>query len=254
MERINRFTGKPMPETAAFGRLAGYKCDLCDTDAICDCLICGAPNCCPRCCDEATRELTQEPAMTDRTQAEPAPAGATLDVERLTRERAELLKALADAARQESSMARRMRAAVVEARRRLAKTRHSWNGPIHEADGILAEALTVDCPVRHDPDPAPAGDLVERMCRAFVVALADPGHADPDRWHGWSDAMTAAIAAIRRGDRLPGGLTAVPVEPDEAMVRAGWEYRLSTGLGADNARALAGLFRAMLAAAGGADG
>jgi hypothetical protein len=50
-------------------------------------------------------------------------------------------------------------------------------------------------------DAAPAGDLVEIACRAFVVALGDPGYADPDKWHGWAEAMTAALAAIQAAGR-----------------------------------------------------
>jgi hypothetical protein len=54
-ERINHFTGKPMPDYATWGRSAGYTCDECQTGVICDCPLCGAPNCCPRCCDEAAQ-------------------------------------------------------------------------------------------------------------------------------------------------------------------------------------------------------
>ena len=59
-------------------------------------------------------------------------------------------EALVQATQQEFSMARRMRAAIVEARRFLAQTRFSWNGPIIRADGVLAEALSVRVPVRKD--------------------------------------------------------------------------------------------------------
>ena len=57
VEWINRFSGKPEPGGfERFGRPAGYKCDDCGTECICDCMVCGAPNCCPRCCAEADRE------------------------------------------------------------------------------------------------------------------------------------------------------------------------------------------------------
>lgn len=57
VEWINRFSGKPEPGGfERFGRRAGYKCDDCGTECICDCMVCGAPNCCPRCCAEADRE------------------------------------------------------------------------------------------------------------------------------------------------------------------------------------------------------
>lgn len=59
---------------------------------------------------------------------------------------AALREALAQSTREELSMARRMRSAVVEARRRLAKGRALWNGPCHECDAALEEALRADCP------------------------------------------------------------------------------------------------------------
>jgi len=65
-----------------------------------------------------------------------------------------LREALELATQQEFSMARRMRAAIVEARRRLAKGRALWNGPCVECDAVLEEALRADCPVRHEHDKA----------------------------------------------------------------------------------------------------
>lgn len=56
-----------------------------------------------------------------------------------------LREALGQSAREETSMAQRMRGAIVEARRFLKQTRHNWNGPILRADTLLEEALTAKC-------------------------------------------------------------------------------------------------------------
>ncbi len=37
----------------------GNTCDHCEAELVRDCMICGAPNCCPRCCQETTREILQ---------------------------------------------------------------------------------------------------------------------------------------------------------------------------------------------------
>ena len=37
----------------------GNTCDHCGAELVRDCMICGAPNCCPRCCQETTREILQ---------------------------------------------------------------------------------------------------------------------------------------------------------------------------------------------------
>jgi hypothetical protein len=34
-------------------------CERCGAELVRDCMICGAPNCCPRCCQETTREIFQ---------------------------------------------------------------------------------------------------------------------------------------------------------------------------------------------------
>lgn len=56
----------------------------------------------------------------------------------------ELEEALRQTLVAENSNARRMREAIVEARRRLAKGRALWNGPCHECDGVLDQALRAD--------------------------------------------------------------------------------------------------------------
>ena len=64
---------------------------------------------------------------------------------RKSEERAgKLMVALADFTKAENSNARRMREAIVEARRRLAKGRFLWNGPCIECDGVLEQALRAD--------------------------------------------------------------------------------------------------------------
>lgn len=51
---------------------------------------------------------------------------------------------LAQATQSEVSNARRMREAIVEARRHLAKGRALWNGPCHQCDAVLEQALRAD--------------------------------------------------------------------------------------------------------------
>lgn len=57
---------------------------------------------------------------------------------------AALREALGEVTRAEASDARRLRDAVVEARQRLEKGRALWNGPCHECDAVLAQALRSD--------------------------------------------------------------------------------------------------------------
>jgi hypothetical protein len=66
------------------------------------------------------------------------------EIARLRSVNSGLEEALTGATRAENSNARRMREAVVEARRRLAKGRALWNGPCHECDGVLEQALRAD--------------------------------------------------------------------------------------------------------------
>ena len=42
---------------------------------------------------------------------------------------------------EERKISAKLRAAIIEARRRLAKGRALWNGPSHETDAVLREAL-----------------------------------------------------------------------------------------------------------------
>ena len=52
--------------------------------------------------------------------------------------------ALREMAQEDGTNARRMRAAIVAARAKLTISRPHWTGPILQADGILAQALTVN--------------------------------------------------------------------------------------------------------------
>ena len=58
----------------------------------------------------------------------------------------QLREALKTFAAEETTQARRLRAGIVAARQKLELTRFTWNGPIHQADGILAAALSVKEP------------------------------------------------------------------------------------------------------------
>jgi hypothetical protein len=55
-----------------------------------------------------------------------------------------LRAALRQATRAETSEAKRLRHAIVEARRELAKGRPLWNGPCIQCDAVLEQALRVD--------------------------------------------------------------------------------------------------------------
>ena len=55
-----------------------------------------------------------------------------------------LRAALREMAQEDGTNARRMRAAIVAARAKLTISRPHWTGPILQADGILAQALTVN--------------------------------------------------------------------------------------------------------------
>ena len=51
----NEYTGKPEP--SRWPKPNGGTCDECGTETIDRCLVCGAPQCCPKCCAEATAEM-----------------------------------------------------------------------------------------------------------------------------------------------------------------------------------------------------
>ena len=63
----------------------------------------------------------------------------------------ELLLSLGDQLVNREAEIRRLRDAILSARWRLAKGRFMWNGPCHECDGVLQEALMI-----HDPAEAVA--------------------------------------------------------------------------------------------------
>jgi hypothetical protein len=52
----------------------GNTCDHCGAELVRDCMICGAPNCCPRCCQETTREILQSQKIAAGT-ADEKPGG-----------------------------------------------------------------------------------------------------------------------------------------------------------------------------------
>lgn len=55
---VDKFTGKPYDwPHDAYPALNGLICEHCGDECINRCPQCGAPQCCPRCCNEATREL-----------------------------------------------------------------------------------------------------------------------------------------------------------------------------------------------------
>lgn len=68
----------------------------------------------------------------------------TGEIERLRAEGARLKQWMGEMVREDGTDARRLRSAIVEARKRLAKGRSLWNGPAHECDMVLAQALSVE--------------------------------------------------------------------------------------------------------------
>lgn len=85
------------------------------------------------------------------------------------RREAQMREALANATKAENSNARRMRDAIVEARRRLAKGRAVWNGPCHECDAVLEAALRASNDAAMiaalAPAPTPGAEIVARLRR-----------------------------------------------------------------------------------------
>ena len=56
--KYDRFTGKPFDKTSdRLPEANGHFCDECGTELIDHCIICGAPQCCPKCCAEAQDAL-----------------------------------------------------------------------------------------------------------------------------------------------------------------------------------------------------
>lgn len=53
------------PSITEFNRNNGTPCDDCGTECQDNCLVCGAPQCCPKCCAEATAEIIE--AREERT-------------------------------------------------------------------------------------------------------------------------------------------------------------------------------------------
>ena len=64
-------------------------------------------------------------------------------IEQLDVENTALIKAVAEMAHEDGTNAKRMRAGIVAARKKLAISRFNWTGPILQADNILAQSLTV---------------------------------------------------------------------------------------------------------------
>jgi len=57
---IDRFTGKPI-DRIRLPKLNGETCDECGSECIDNCIICGAPQCCPACCAEACEPTPPTP-------------------------------------------------------------------------------------------------------------------------------------------------------------------------------------------------
>jgi hypothetical protein len=53
----DRFTGKLVDHPSdLLPEFNGNKCEFCGSECIDRCLLCGAPQCCPRCCVESSTE------------------------------------------------------------------------------------------------------------------------------------------------------------------------------------------------------
>lgn len=93
-------------------------------------------------------------------------------------------------------------------------------------------------------------ELIEKMAEAIYRKRNGHGCVPWSRLHRdhktpYIGDARAALAAIRESGR-----EVAPAEPDDAMIRAGVNYRLSTRIGGDNRwpEDTAALYRAMLAA------
>lgn len=63
---VDRFTGKLIDSPLDnMPTLNGGICEICGTLIIDRCLVCGAPQCCPKCCAEATEELKNQGEKND---------------------------------------------------------------------------------------------------------------------------------------------------------------------------------------------
>ena len=54
MDRISSLVGKPIPQF--IDETEHEKCEYCGTELVSNCVICGAPVCCPKCCNESQLE------------------------------------------------------------------------------------------------------------------------------------------------------------------------------------------------------
>lgn len=93
-----------------------------------------------------------------------------------------------------------------------------------------------------------SNDVIERVARAICASDEQNGGASwdyyPDRSKGfYRDSARAALAALRPGDELPGGLVVVPKEATMRQLAAGQSAWL-----ADPERKSSTLYRAMIAA------
>ena len=59
MDYLNQFSGKPQPFNG-LPRQTNEKCEKCGTPLINDCILCGAPICCPKCCKEFDNLIKEE--------------------------------------------------------------------------------------------------------------------------------------------------------------------------------------------------
>ena len=59
---FDRWTGREIDRTTeSLPSSNGMFCETCGTECVDRCLICGAPQCCPRCCWETTAALENQP-------------------------------------------------------------------------------------------------------------------------------------------------------------------------------------------------
>ena len=57
---LDKWTGKPCdPPWETIHDNDGEPCEHCGTPTICNCVVCGAPVCCPKCCYETEQERNE---------------------------------------------------------------------------------------------------------------------------------------------------------------------------------------------------